>query len=117
MWRLNRPSFCVQAARPVHFYKRIPGEKLPGRAVKNIEETIAIGPHHQLACAAIPGSIDQYGNLDSVVVVWIVRCELEKPLELARVGIECEDGIGVQVVAGPLRRIPIGARVAGSPIR
>src|SRR5215471_15103328 len=39
------------------------------------------------------------------------------PLEPSRIRIERDDRIGVEIVAGPLIRVPVGTGVADSPIR
>ena len=47
----------------------------------------------------------------------VMRRELKIPLDLARVGVEGEEAVRIQVVAGPEVSVPIRRRVAGRPIQ
>src|SRR5205814_495953 len=56
-------------------------------------------------------------HLHRVVVVAVVRRELEMPLQLTGVGIERDDAVRVEVVAGTLTRIPVRTGVPDAPVR
>src|SRR5579885_1028407 len=110
-------GFRIEAAGPVHFHEWISGQELSVRAIQYIEEAVAVSPHHELAWRSAPVCVDEDGDLRGVVVVWIVRSELVEPFQLAGIGVQRDDGIGIEVVAFALRRIPVRARVSGSPER
>src|SRR4029077_7518626 len=84
---------------------------------QNVIETVSISPEHHLAGAAVPTHIGENGDLNGVIIVGVVRRELKIPLQLSGIGIESQNAIGVEVIAGPLSGIPVGARIAGAPIR
>jgi hypothetical protein len=46
----------------------------------------------------------------------VVRGELEIPFELAGLGVERENGIGVEIVADAFAAIEIGAGIADRPV-
>ena len=94
----------------------LPEEELAGRAIEHVEVAVAVGPRITLMPAAVP-VVDQHRDLHRVVVVDIVRRELVMPFQLAGVGVERDDRIGVEVVAWPLRAVVVGAGVADAPIR
>ena len=116
--RLDGAAALVETAGPVHVDERVAANELAGRAIEHVEKAVAIRPEHELAARSAGGrQVDEHGNLHGVVVVIVVRRELEVPLELARVGVERDDAVGVQIVAGTLRRVPVGAGIADAPIR
>ena len=48
--------------------------------------------------------------------MYVVRSKLEVPFQLARVGIQRQQAIGIKIVAGADFAIPIGPRVTGAPV-
>ena len=112
---IGRP-FASRPLAQFTFTNGLPCEKFPGGAIQHVEKSVAIAPQHQLARRALPIRVDQHGDLHRVVVVRIVRRELEMPFELAGIGIERDHGIGIEIVAGALRGIPVGAGIAGAPV-
>src|SRR4029077_6499832 len=60
--------------------------------------------------------IEQNRSFGCVVIVEIVGSELEIPFELAGVGIQGEDTIGIEVVAGTRCSVEIGGGIAGAPV-
>ena len=114
---LDRPAALVQPARPVHLDERLAEQEPAGRALEHVEVAVAVGPQHGLHVGAVPVQIGEHRHLHRIVVVGVVRRELEMPSEPAGVGVERDDRVGVEVVARPLRRIPVGTGVAHAPIR
>src|SRR4029077_1655263 len=114
--RGDRPATGIEAARPIDLYEGLAGEKLPRPAIQNIEEAVAIAPEHQLARAAVPIRVGQDRYLHRVIVVGVVRRELEVPLHLARVSVQREYGIRVEIVAEALNGVKIRAGIAGTPV-
>src|SRR5262245_51790108 len=47
-------AFGVEATHPIYFHERLAEQEFAGRAVQYIENTIAIGPDHDLARPALP---------------------------------------------------------------
>src|SRR5207302_5132612 len=91
--------------------------ELAVRAVEHIEESVSIGPHHELAGSALPLHIREDGNLRRVKIEFVMWRELVMPLQLARVDVERNDGTGVEIVAGAIIAVPVRARVSNSPVR
>ena len=54
--------------------------------------------------------------MGGIPIVYVVGSELKVPLELAGIGIECEQRIGIEIVAAALVAFPVGAGVAGAPV-
>ncbi|KAF0187433.1 MAG: hypothetical protein FD165_2913, partial [Gammaproteobacteria bacterium] len=65
----------------------------------------------------MPRDVGQYRDLHRVVVVAVVRRELVVPFQLAGVGVERNDGLSVEIVAGTLVGVPVGPRIADAPVR
>ena len=92
-------------------------QELAGLAVEHVVERIAIGGHDELAGLALPIGVDQDLDLVGVPVVGVVRRELEPPDDLARVWIEGQQAVRVEVVAGAQVTVPVGCRVADWPVQ
>src|ERR1051326_3933257 len=84
--------------------------------MKDVKDTVPIGPHHDLARTPLPFDVGQYGNLRRVVVELIVRRKLVVPFELAGIGVECHDRARIEVVPWTWISIPVGAGVSRTPI-
>ena len=78
--------------------------------------TVAIRPQHHFGGLALPVQVHQHRDLNRVVIVGVVRRELEMPLERAGVRVECDHRVGVQVVAGALIGVPVRTRIADAPV-
>ena len=109
-------SFVVETAHPVHLHERFAEQEFAGGAVEDIEDAVAIGPHHDFARLALPVDVGQHRDLCGVVVEFIVRRELVMPLQLSRVGIQRDDGAGIEIVAWPRISVPVGPGVPGAPV-
>jgi len=59
--------------------------------------------------------IDHHRNLRGVVIVLVVLGKLKMPFQLAGVGIESQQGIAVQVVAGASLTAIRRRRISGGP--
>ena len=110
------PSGLVETARPVHLHERCARKELSRDAIEDIEVAVPVRPQHQFGRLAVPVHIDQHGNLNRVVVVGVVRGELEVPLQLAGVRVESNDRIRVEIVARTLVGIPVRSRVPHAPV-
>ena len=94
------PAFGCQASRPGHLPGiGMPKQKLAVGAVQNIEKAVAVSLNHQLARLPFPNSIDERWRSHGVIVMHIVRGELEMPLQLARRWIKRNHRVGVKIVA------------------
>ena len=91
-------------------------EELPGLAVEDVVEGVPVGGHHQLARLAFPFGVQQHLDLVGVPVMRVVGRELEVPDHLPGVGIEGEQAVRVEVVAGADVAVPVGRRVADGPV-
>ena len=95
----------------------VPEQELAVGAVEHVEVAVAIGLHEQLARPALPGRVDEHERLLRVVVVHIVRRELEMPLQLSGLRIERDDRIGIQVVALPIVADHVRPGIADGPVQ
>ena len=112
----DRLSLRVESTGPVRRHELRCDEVFAGRAVQDEEVAVAAGVRQQLAGLAGDGRVEQYGRLHGVPIMRVMRRRLVEPLDLAGVGVNREDGAGVQVgslahIAGQHR-----VRVAGAPV-
>ena len=61
--------------------------------------------------------IDQDIGLGGIAILQVVRRELVVPFEIAGFGVERENAIGVEVVAGTVAVVAIGPGIAGGPVK
>src|SRR2546423_10139482 len=112
----NGPALRVNGFRPIQlFYERNGREEFPVGAIENVEETVAVGLDQQLSGLALVGNVEKNGSFRGVKVEKVVRSELEIPFELAGIGVEGENAIGIKIVAGAGRSVKIGRGIAGAP--
>ncbi len=111
------PRLFIEPAGPVHLCKGPAQKKFSRASVQNVEETVAVGRKQKLPRRSIPLRIDENRNLHRVVVMRIVRRELEIPLQSAGFRVERDDGIGIKIVALPLSVVEVRAGIADSPVR
>lgn len=98
--RIGRP-FGSTAFAPVQFVDERSGvEELAIGSVENVEKTVAVSLHEQMAGLPLLLQIHQHRGFVCVVVIDIVGRELEVPFELSGVGIEGEDARGVAAQPG-----------------
>src|SRR5579864_841066 len=115
--RKLRSSGRVNSCRPGQpLQERSGSKKLTVRSVENIKETVAVGLEKQMTHGSVLFLIHQYRRFVGVVVIQVMRCELEIPLQLPGVGIDRKDACGVEVVARPRASIEIGRSITGGPI-
>ena len=98
--------FRIDALGPVqivHVLRRL-DEPAVG-AIERVEESVAREMADDLARLAVDGKVVEHVHADLVVVPRIVRRVLEIPGQLARVDVQRDDGVRVQVVAGPRFRV------------
>ena len=89
---------------------------LAGRAVQHIDVAVAVGlgQGFDLLPAALDREQEQVGV--AVVVPDVVRRELEVPLHLARIRVQGQHRVGVQVVALAHVAVPVRRGVARRPV-
>ncbi len=90
-------------------------EELAGGPVEDVEEAVAIGMEQEFRGLALVSGVDQDVGFGGVAVFQVVRGELVVPLEGAGLGIEREDAVGVEVVAGAVAVVGVGPGIAGGP--
>ena len=112
-----RPALVIEAVHPVDLHVRLPEQELARRAIEHVHQAVAIGPQHHLPRPAPERDVRKHGHLRRVVIQFVVRRELVVPLQLARVGIERDDAVAVQVVAKTLAAVPVRCRIARAPER
>ena len=112
----DRTAVLVEPFRPGLQRERLAEQELAGLAVERVVEAVAVGPQHRPARPVRHLDIGEHRDLDRVPVMHVVRRELEIPPHLARVAIEGQDRVGVQVVAQPHLAAVVGAGVAGAPV-
>src|SRR5882762_8281141 len=114
--RADGPALSVDAFRPRQFVdKGSGGEKLPVFSIQNVEKSVTVCLHQEFSGLPLIGGVDQDGRFGGIVIVEIMGSELEIPFQLAVIGIEGENAVGVEVVTWPNAAIEIRAGIAGSP--
>src|SRR5579871_438114 len=111
----HRPALLVKAGEPVRLDERLAHEELTAGPIQNVEQAIAIGPHHHLARLALILDISQNRNLRRVIIHGVVRRELVIPLQLPRIRIESHHRIAIQVVAQPNFAIGVRRGISRAP--
>ena len=95
------PARCVYARGPVQLlHKRGGVEEFAIGAVENIKKSVAVGLHQQPTGRAVIFDIDKHRRFIGVIVIEVVRRELEVPFQLPGVGIDRQHARGVKIVAG-----------------
>ena len=77
---IGRPSGVSPDAQVMCFTYCVPEQELAGDAIEHVEVAVAVGLQQQLARLALPRRVHQHERLLRVVVVHVVRRELEVPL-------------------------------------
>lgn len=108
----------IDSVGPGNFFKkgRRPQE-LASAPVQNIEKSVAVGLQEQVTCASIFFDVHQHGCLISVVVIDVVRSELEIPFQLPGSGIDGENACRIKIVAGPHGAIEVRGGVTSRPVQ
>src|SRR5882724_9425391 len=101
----NWPAILVDSQRPVHGSVGNGQKVLAVGAVENKEVAVARSLHQHLLGLAVKIRINEDRSLDGIPVMSIVRRRLERPHQLAVVGIQGNDTAGVEVVARASRTI------------
>ena len=78
----NRMALRIETFRPRLLGKSFAAQELARFAIEDIEETVAVGPIHELAGAATPLGVNEDRDLDSVPVMNVMRRKLKVPLYL-----------------------------------
>src|SRR5437667_7808887 len=76
------PALFIKATGPVHLDEGFPQQELARRAIKHIEEAVAVGPQYDLAWLALPFHVGQNRDLYGIIVELVVRRELVVPPDL-----------------------------------
>ena len=107
-WVLCRNSHglaaIVETRSPSHFGEGLSLQVLTRGAVQHVIETISVGPQHHRRMRAFPFHVGQHGYLHRIIVVVIVWRELEIPLQLARIRIQRDNGIAIEIGRLRVRR-------------
>src|SRR6185312_16230304 len=111
------PPFGIEAGAPGNLHERLSQQKFAGHAVEHVKVAVAIGEQHQLTGKAMPRGVHQHRYLGGVKIEFVVRGELKKPLQLAAIGVQCDDGTGIEVVAFAACTVPIGTGIADTPVQ
>src|SRR5215475_6542182 len=76
-------------------------DELAGRTIKRIEETIPPEMTDNLTHLAADERVIQHVDANFVIIPGVVRSVLKVPGQLSRIDVQSNDGVGIQVVAGP----------------
>src|SRR5207244_13111815 len=107
--RFDGPAPFIEPDIPVLLDECLAQEELTGVAVKHVEETVAARPRYDLARLTLPFDFAQHRDLHRIPVILVIRSELVIPFQLAGIGIEGEDTIGIEIVAAAARiSVPAG---------
>src|SRR2546430_2339395 len=112
----DRTAFCVNSGSPGLVDEWSSGEMLAVGAIKQEIKSVAAGLREEFARFAFEFGVEENGRLHGVPIVNIVRRRLEMPDEFAGVGIERDDGAGVEIVAGTAFTGEDRVGIAGAPV-
>src|SRR5208283_2005786 len=114
----NRPASRIYALGPIQFlHERCGLNELAIDPVENIEKAIPVSLYQQMKNRSVLLYICQHGGFIGVVVIQIVRGELEVPFQLSRIGVERKNAIRIEVVARAGFSHKIRRRIAGCPVQ
>src|SRR5262249_22386250 len=114
--RRYRPAFGVKPCCPIRLYERLPFHELAGNAIYDVEIPVAVRPEHDLTGPALPIDLGEHGSLRGIPVELVMRRKLVVPLEFAVIGIECDDGAAVKIVAESRGAVPVRAWISRAPV-
>ena len=92
-------------------HRRSPTASRGVLAIERAQEAVLARGRHQLAVAPPTSRAPQRPRLREIPVVRVVGNELPVPAQLPGPQVERDDGVGVEVLAGPQLRRQIGRRV------
>src|SRR5205823_1655257 len=104
------------SACPIQFLdKPNGGKKFAASSIKDVDVPVTVCLDHKLSRLTFVSCIDEYWRFSRVIVEQVMRRELEIPLQFAGVGIECQQAIRIEVVAGADTSFEIWRRIACAP--
>ena len=112
----GRPSGPMPEAQSTRRRKGLARSSFAIGAVEHIEEAVAIGVEQQFGGLAFVNGVDQDIGLGGVAILQVVRRELIVPFEIAGFGVESENAVGIEIVAGAVAVVAIGLGIAGGPV-
>src|SRR5579864_1443342 len=116
--RENRTTRSVYVFGPIQFlHERSRVQKSSIGPVENIEKAIPVGLYQQASPRAALLRIHQDRGFIRIVVVQIVRRELEVPFQFARIGVESQHASRIKIVAGAGVSHKVRRRITGCPIQ
>src|SRR5437773_5440666 len=80
-------ALFIKATGPGHRDEGFSQQELARRAIKHIEEAVAVGPQYDLAWLALPFHVGQNRDLYGIIVELVVWRELVVPFQLAGIGV------------------------------
>src|SRR5207244_5925223 len=92
-------------------------QKLAIRPVENVKKSVTVCLHQQVTNYAVLFGIQQDRSFSSVIVIHVMRGELEIPFQFTRIGIEGQHASGVEIVAGTRVSDKIRSCITGCPIQ
>ena len=111
-----RAAVGTDTTRPRQLlHERTAQEHLPVRAIEHVEEAVAIGLQQQFARRSLERGINQQQRLLRIPVPQIVRRELKVPAKLARLRVERDNRVRIQVVSLTAAAIGVRVRVSSRP--
>src|SRR5882762_8552913 len=106
------PAFGREPGCPVHLGDFLAVDELAVAAIDAVKEAVAVAVQPDLA----PAEIGEDVFVHAVEIPHVEGRVLEVELDRASVRVQCEGGIGVEVVALATDAVPVGIRVAGAPV-
>ena len=111
-----RAAVGIDTARPRQLlHERTAQEHLSVRAIEHVEEAVAVGLQQQFARRALERRVYQQQRLLRIPVPQIMRRELKVPAKLARLRVERDNRVRIQIVSLTSAAIGVGIRISGRP--
>ena len=108
------PAIRADFLRPRRLDKRLRHDWFPGEAVECIEESVAVGKHHDLPRLAVHRQVSEHRHLSRIPVVYVVWRELIVPAKLTGIRIEGHQRGGIQIVALAGVAVVVGPGITGA---
>ena len=114
--RTGRPLESIPLAQVSFFTRGLARSNFPEVRSRTYKKSVAICVQQQLTRLSTPICVHQHGRLYGVPVPNVMRRVLEMPFELARLGIQGDIGVGIEIVSRAVVAVEVVPGVARRPV-
>ena len=114
-WRWS--TIFIKTGIPILLREGLSQQKLSRCPVEDVKESVSVGPKHHFPRFTLPLDIGEDRHLHGIVITFVMRHELVIPFQFPRIRIQCEHGIGIEIISRTRVPVPSGIWIPGSPKR